>query len=389
MPLFEQKDKHSGMNANGEKIRRARSAAGLSQVELARRAGVSRQALGAIESGEYQPSVGVALRLARELGESVESLFGEGTDLRIEAKWAGEGRAPARARVALGRVNGRVVALPQPVSALSLAPAAGIVESESDSARRVSVEAFRSQAEIDSTVLLAGCDPAAAILSDWLARRRAPVRVVSLQCSSRAALRALVERRVHAAGMHIRDARTGEYNLAFARRMLGNRSAVFVNFASWEIGLAVPIGLRDRIRGVADLARQGVRMVNREPGSGARLALDDALSQLGVEAGALKGYDRELGGHLEVAAAIGAGQAQAGVTIRVAAEAYGLHFIPMREERYDLLIPQSEMELPAVGAMLEALNTSRFARELSELCGYDTSRTGTIIASGARVAGQN
>lgn len=386
MPLLGQKDKNSSMTANGEKVRRARMAAGLSQVELARRARVSRQALGAIESGEYQPSVAVALRIARELGESVESLFGDGADPGIEADWAGEGPPPARARVALGRVNGRVVALPQPVSALSLAPAAGIVESEGGSGKRVAVEAFRSQVEIDSTVLLAGCDPAAAILSDWLVRRRAPARVVALQCSSGAALRALVERRVHAAGMHIRDARTGEYNIAFARRILGNRRAVFVNFASWEIGLAVPMALRDRIRDVADLARQGVRMVNRERGSGARLALDEALAQLGVEARSLKGYERELGGHLEVAAAVGSGEAQAGVTIRVAAEAYGLHFIPMREERYDLLIPEREMEFPAVGAMLEALNTASFARELSALCGYDTSRTGTIIASGARIA---
>ncbi len=373
--------------STAEKIKHARIAAGLSQIELARRAGVSRQALGAIESGEYQPSVAVALRVARELGETVESLFGETASLHISANWAGEGRAPARARVALGRVNGRVVAVPQPVSALSLAPAAGIVERESD--RRVSVEAFRSEAEIDSTVLLAGCDPAVSILADWLVRRRAPVRVVSLQCSSRAALTALVERRVHAAGMHIRDPRTGEYNLAFARKMLGNRRMVFVNFASWETGLAVSAALSDRIRGAADLARHGVRIVNREPGSGARLALDDALSELGIEGRTIEGYRRELGGHLEVAAAVGAGEAQAGVTIRVAAEAYGLDFIPMREERYDLLIPEREMELPVVGAMLEALNSSRFARELSELCGYDTSRTGTIIASGARASGQD
>lgn len=370
-----------------EKIRRARIAGGLSQVELARRAGISRQALGAIESGEYQPSVTVALGIARELGESVEALFGETASPRVAANWAGEGRATARTRVALARVNGRVVAVPQPVSVLSLAPAGGIVEHETG--KRVSVEAFRSQAEIDSTVLLAGCDPAVAILADWLARHRAPVRVVSLQCSSRAALRALLERQVHAAGMHIRDPRTGEYNLAFARRMLGNRRMVFVNFASWEIGLATSTVLRDRVRSIADLTHHRVRIVNRELGSGARLALDDALSALGIETGAIEGYQRELGGHLEVAAAVGAGEAQAGVTIRVAAEAYGLDFVPMREERYDLLIPEREMELPVVTAMLEALNSSHFARELSELCGYDTSRTGTIIASGVRSSGQD
>ncbi len=368
-------------------IKRARIAARLNQIELARRAGISRQALGAIESGLYQPSVAVALRLAQELGETVESLFGESPSPSVAANWAGEGRAAPRTRVALARVNGRVVAIPQAAAALSLAPAAGIVERETDG--RVSVEVFRSQAEIESTVLLAGCDPAVAILADWLARRRAPVRVATLPCSSRASLNALVERRVHAAGMHLRDPRTGEYNVAFARRMLGNRRMVFVNFASWEVGLAVAAGLRDRIRNVADLVHHGVRIVNREQGSGARLALDDALSTLGVKGRTLHGYERELGGHLEVAAAVGAGEAQAGVTIRVAAEAYGLHFIALREERYDLLIPERETRSPAVGAMLDALNSSGFARELSELCGYDTSRTGTLIASGARAAGQD
>ncbi len=362
-------------------MRRAREAAGLSQMELARRAGISRQALGAIESGAYQPGVAVALRLARELGQTVESLFGASDDARISATWTGERRAAPGTRVALGRVNGRLVATPQPVATFSLAAAGGIVE-HGGKGRMVSVEAFRSPAEIDSTMLLAGCDPGVAILSDWLARHRSSVRIVALPCSSRAALKALADGRVNVAGTHIRDPRTGEYNLAQARRIVGDRKAMLVNFARWEMGLAVHPSRRERIRSVADLASRGIRIVNREAGSGARLALDEALSQSGVDANRLDGYGRELAGHLEVAAAISASEADCGVTIRVAAEANGLGFIPLREERYDLLIPESEMELPAVASALDALNSSHFARELSELCGYDTSRTGSVIASG-------
>lgn len=363
----------------GETLVRARSRAGLSQNELARRAGISRQALGAIESGLYNPSVAVALSLARELGESVETLFGGDKEPRVSAAWIGDdahrGPAPG-ARVALARVRGRLIATPQPLSAITLAPAAGLVGAAAG--KRVSVETFRSSEEIDSTLILAGCDPGTAILADWLMRRRAPVNVVTIGCSSRAALRALGEGRVHVAGVHLRDPRSGEYNVASVRKLLGAHRAALVNFASWEIGLCVRRG-EGALASVEELGRKGLRIVNREPGSGARHALDDVLARLGIDPAKVSGYRRELGGHLEVAAAVGMGDADAGVSIRIAAEAYGLGFIPIREERYDLVIPESEMEWGPVRAMLDALNSSGFSRALSELCAYDTRRTGSVI----------
>lgn len=362
-----------------EGLIRARKRIGISQGELARRTGISRQALGAIESGLYNPSVAVALGLARELGETVEGLFGGAKEPRVSATWIGDDahHAPAPgARVALGRVGGRLIATPQPLSAITLAPAAGLVGEAAG--RRVSVAAFRSRDEIDSTLLLAGCDPGAAILADWLMRRRSPVNLVTIGCSSRAALRALAQGRVHVAGVHLRDPKSGEYNVASTRKLLGNHRAALVNFASWEIGLCVRRG-PGAIGDLADLGRKGVRIVNREAGSGARHALDDVLARVGIDPADVSGYERELGGHLEVAAAVGMGDADAGVTIRIAAEAYGLDFVPIREERYDLVIPESEMEWGPVRVMLDALNSSGFSRELSELCAYDTRRTGSTV----------
>lgn len=358
---------------------RARTRIGVSQGELARRAGISRQALGAIESGLYNPSVAVALSLARELGETVESLFGADRESRVSATWIGDQdrHAPAAgARVALGRVKGRLIATPQPLSSITLASPAGLVGAAAG--RRVSVETFRSREEIDSTLLLAGCDPGTAILADWLMRRRSPVNLVTIGCSSRAALRALADGRVHVAGVHLRDPKSGEYNVASARKLLGSHRATLVNFAAWEIGLCVARGPAAIAR-LEDLGRTDITIVNREPGSGARHALDDVLSRMGVDPARVSGYGRELGGHLEVAAAIATGDADAGVTIRIAAQAYGLGFIPIREERYDLVIPESEMEWGPVRAMLDALNSSGFSRELSELCAYDTRRTGSAI----------
>jgi len=174
--------------------------------------------------------------------------------------------------------------------------------------------------------------------------------------------------------------KTGEYNLAAARGALGRRPTLLMNFARWELGLATAPGNPLGIRGFADLARERVRLVNREAGSGARLALDEAIRALKLKPPAITGYSREALGHLEVAAVIAVGDADLGVTIRVAAEAYGLGFIPIREERYDLAIPERESGLEPVRAMLDALASGAFAREVGELCAYDTRDMGKIVA---------
>jgi len=370
----------------GDRVRAARAARGITQLELARRAGISRQALGAIESGLYQPGVAVALSLARELGETVETLFTDNDEqqcARIDVPWSDPEMAPTESsahRVALARVAGRIVAVPQPAVQLGLSPAAGIADHVRR--KRAAVSTYWSRAEIDCTLLMAGCDPAVTILADWLARHRAPVTAVTLRCSSGKALTMLTKGGVHVAGVHLRDPKSGEYNLKSVQHALGGRSSMVVNFARWELGLAVASRNPLNIRGFADLIRPRLRIVNREIGSGARLALDEALKELGVKSQRIKGYTRELPGHLEVADAIASGQADAGVTIRVSAEAYGLTFISLREERYDLVVLEDECESGPVKAMLEALNSRRFAREINQLCAYDTDQMGEVIVQG-------
>jgi putative molybdopterin biosynthesis protein len=370
-------------------VRRARIALGLTQDELARRAGLSRQALGAIESGVYQPGVGVALALARELGDSVEALFGAPAEsAHLEADWmdapeapssAPDGAAgPSRRAVSLARVGGRLVALAQSPPAMRLAPAAGMLEHAEG--RHARVAAFRTAQEIDATLLVAGCDPAVTLLAEWMARHRPATALTPVTRGSQAALAALLEGQVHAAGVHLCDRKGGEYNLAAVRETLKRRRGVMVNFARWELGLGVRRGNPLELRSIADLARPGVRIANREPGSGARLVLDRALAELKIVPRRIAGYARELSGHLEVAAAIAAGEAEAGLTLRVAAEAWKLGFVPVREERYDLVILEREMDSPPVRAMLDALNSGSFANEVSRLCAYDTTRMGQVIA---------
>jgi molybdate-binding protein/DNA-binding XRE family transcriptional regulator len=363
-------------------VRAARRARNLSQGDLAKRSGISRQALGAIESKTYQPNVSVALAIARELGTTVEALFGDNREeiRHVRARWenGGAGAAGKHPRVALGRVGGKLVARPQAPVHLALAPAAGMVEHASRGGAEVA--SFRTDDEIDATLLIAGCDPAAALLTEWLARRRSPVSPVVLSCSSGKALHELLEGRAHIAGVHLRDPKSGDFNCGAVVRGLKRHPAVLVNFARWELGIATAPGNPLKLRGFADLTRAHLRIANRELGSGARAALDEAIGELSIGADSIEGYQREFAGHLEVAAAIAAGQADFGVTIRVAAEVYGLGFVPTREERYDLVILKRDLDTTPSKAILDALNSRGLAREVAQFCGYDTSQMGTILA---------
>jgi putative molybdopterin biosynthesis protein len=363
-------------------VRRARLARGLSVSELARQCGISRQAMGAIETNVYQPNVIVALSIARVFGVGVETLFGQSVDdiRSIEARWEGDTTSKSvrpRERVALARVRGKVVAVSQPSAGLTLSPPSGLLEEAKRGKARVSTTLSRN--DVDAILLIAGCDPAVSILTAWMARHRSPIQAIGLLCSSKKALTALAAGTVHAAGMHLRDPHSGEYNLAAVGRLAGGGPMVLVNFAQWELGIATAPGNPMGIRGFEDVTRRGIKIVNREQGSGARHALDEALEGLRLRGERIRGYEDEVGGHLEVAAAIATNRADAGVTIRVAADVYGLGFIATREERYDLVIPESEMSRLPVAAMLDALNSSLFSREVSQFCQYDTRRMGQVV----------
>jgi molybdate-binding protein/DNA-binding XRE family transcriptional regulator len=361
-------------------IRAVRTSRGLTQAQFAGQAGISRQALAAIESGAYLPNVAVAVKLARLAGKSVEELFGEveESEHRIDARWKRSPRTTVdRTRVVLARVNGKMVAMARPSASLTLPVSSGVCLKHTGSGAQVVTSMLDS--EIDATLVVAGCDPSVSMLIAWMARTGSRINAVSVPCSSGRALAGLADQSVHVAGAHLRDPKSGDYNLAQVRAA-GRGRICLINFARWEVGLATANGNPRGIRNYCDLGRSNIRIVNRERGAGARQVLDEALDEAGLKPNQIKGYQSEAGGHLEVAAAISEGHADTGVTIRVAAEAYGLGFIALREERYDLAIPEAELEATPVSRMLDALTSRRFAREVAELCAYDTARMGEEIA---------
>ncbi len=130
-------------------------------------------------------------------------------------------------------------------------------------------------------------------------------------------------------------------NLTDLRHRLGGLDCTVVTFAHWEEGIIVRQGNPKRIRTVADVARPTVRMINREKGSGARRLLDRELQSAGIPSARVKGYGDEVLSHLEVAARVKAGLADAGVGVRAAAAIHGLDFMPLQRERYDLIIPKT------------------------------------------------
>ena len=375
---------------DGTRLRLARQARGLSQQQLAGVAGVTRQAVSAVESGHSDPSLRVALGLARALGMTVEELFGPGEPGDpVLARPIAPVSAPG-SRVALATVGDTFVALPLDAdlaARLGFGAAGGLTvrgggtqgtqgaqgAQGTQGAQGISgvsgvQVAVRPIGPPRPTVVVAGCDPALPLLETPLALLDPPLAFAWWPCGSAEALRLAAAGLVHAAGVH----RVGPGEGGDSSGIPGG--AEVVGFASWREGLVVRPGAE--VRGLDDVARRGLRLVNREPGAQARTLLDRERLRLGLEPSQLAGYDSLAAGHLQVAAAIVGGLADAGVSSEPAALAYGLDFIPLAEERFDLLLPAKHAASREVQGLLKVLTSPWLLAQLASLPGYDAARCG-------------
>ncbi|PCC74758.1 transcriptional regulator of molybdate metabolism, XRE family [Nannocystis exedens] len=357
------------------RVRAVREARGLSQSELAAAASLSRQSVGAIEAGRATPAVDVALRLARALDCRVEELFAlAAAEARIEAEPA----EPVQAgRVALAHVGGRWVSYPLTGEAMRLAADAIVAEAPKRRGR-VQVELVRPRTEAQDNLIVMGCAAALGVLADRLSGRAGAGRVLWLPRSSTQALAALAAQRTHVAGVHLVDGRTGEANVPDVRKHTP-AAIVLITLARWEAGLLLAPGNPRKIRGAADLGRRGLRLVARETGSGSRRLLERELLRAGLSATLAEAAPVRASGHLEVAQAIASGAGEVGVATRDAAIAFGLEFVPLAEERYDLALPRALLADPRLVRFLEAMTSAAFRRELSSL-GYDVRGCGDRVA---------
>jgi putative molybdopterin biosynthesis protein len=292
-------------------------------------------------------------------------------------------------RVKVGRVGEKMIATPVGRGAgvlMSLVRADGLARipamSEGVGAgSELTVELFRSEKEIENTIVCIGShDNALDLLANILKRKHPRFSLSSAHVGSMGGLVALKRGEAHIAGSHLLDEETGEYNVPFIRRILGDTKVVLMNLVYRQQGLIVPRDNPKGIKGFHDLARRDVTFINRQGGAGTRLLTDKYLRELGISAGDVKGYDREEYTHMGVASAVLTGIADVGMGILAAARALGLDFIPLAKERYDLVIPADFMEKETVSALLEIIRVDQeFRSSVEGLGGYDTSDMGKIM----------
>ena len=354
---------------------------GLSAAWLAKAAGTSRQTIYAIEAGTYIPNTVVALRMARALETGVESLFtlgGEGPvpDLPSAhvALLPGSGLLEAGQPVQLCRIEERLVAsAPSPVR-WYLPVGDAIVAAPPGAGRKTKVHIYHPDGDFRNRILVAGCDPGISVLARHV--QPAGVQLVLAHRNSSRALALLKEGAVHIAGTHLQDERSGESNIPEIGRIFPKNRVAVISFAVWEEGILTARGNPKAVRGIEDLARKDVRLINREQGSGSRRLLDTHLKRLKIAAGAVAGYRDLASGHLAAAWQVRTGAADCCVATRAAARLLGLDFLPLASERYDLVIRRRHLDFPPMQALLDTLSRSSFRRELESAGGYDTRAAG-------------
>jgi molybdate-binding protein/DNA-binding XRE family transcriptional regulator len=423
------RDKSSAMGSLKNCVGRRRSGSGLRQQELAERVGISRQSLSTLEAGSSVPSAALALRLARVLGCKVEDLFWtDDVSTRIEAELAQEGtggagnaggakangnaektgsvegapvslspslkkgrRAPAkgsmksagRARVVLASLGGRWVAHPlNPASdAAYMTSADGVLD---DRPRKgstlVPVTLLGDEITARQTLLCAGCAPAFGLLAARASRTGPGDRVLWLERSSTRALDLLAKGHVHVAGAHLYDDETREFNVPFVAQRLPDRAMQIFNLARWEVGLVTAAGNPKGIRGMKDLAQGRTTFVRRQEGAAAQelavrlLRKEDLPTSLATDA-RLTAH-----GHGEVARLVALGVADTGMALATVARAHGLEFVPLAEERFDLIIAKEHASDPRIARLLETLSSRTFRREMESLGGHVARDAGKLIA---------
>jgi putative molybdopterin biosynthesis protein len=291
-------------------------------------------------------------------------------------------------RMKLGRVGGKLIATPLNrgagvVSSFVKADALFTVPMNTEgieAGEEIELELLKTEKEIENTLVVTGShDPLIDVAFD-LMRRRYPERYVSSShVGSMGGIMAIKRGEAHVAGIHLLDEGTGEYNKAYIDKYLKGQDIVRIRGVRRSQGLMIAKGNPLGIEGVEDLARDGLRYVNRQKGSGTRILLDYLLKKAGMDKDRIYGYDREELTHMSVAIQVATGSADCGMGIYSAAKIYGLDFIPICDEEYDFIAPAEYIDSKLVRDFLGIIGSEEFRDKLVELGGYSTEGCGTIL----------
>ncbi len=290
-------------------------------------------------------------------------------------------------RVRLGQVGGRLVAAPLARGSgmvSSFMKADGILEipqgSEGlEAGTEVSVRLLRPARELEHTLVVIGShDPLLDELADLLHQADPSAYMSSSHVGSMGGLMAIRRRETHMAGCHLLNEADGTYNTAILETQFPRGGVYQVECVGRTQGLMVAPGNPLGLTGFRDISRPGIRYVNRQKGSGTRILADYLCRKEGVDPAAVYGYDREEFTHTAVAAQIAGGTADAGMGILSAAKIYGLDFLPVCVEQYDLIVPDYAWDTPMVRQVLEILAGPAFRARLERLGGYTLDQPGRV-----------
>jgi molybdopterin molybdotransferase/putative molybdopterin biosynthesis protein len=289
-------------------------------------------------------------------------------------------------RVAVGKVGNKLLAAPLSRGAgviTSLVQADGLAliprgTQGLEAGAPVKVHLYRGRAEIEQTIFCIGShDLTLDLMAQFLAEQNR--RLASANVGSQGGLIALRRGEAHVAGSHLLDPETGEYNISYIRQYMPGIPVRVIALVGREQGLLVKRGNPKSIKSLADLTNPDVRFMNRQRGAGTRVLLDYHLNLMTIVPERIVGYSQEEYTHLGVAAAIASGRADCGLGIAAAAQALDLDFIPLFQERYDLVAPKQFAESDLLAPLFGLLVDRRFREAVSQLLGYDVSVMGNVI----------
>jgi len=291
-------------------------------------------------------------------------------------------------RVRMGSVGGRLMASPLSRGSgvvSSFMKADGILEVPQgaegfEAGEEVNVRLLSNEEKLRNTLVVIGShDPLLDELADMMHVEDGSVFMSSSHVGSMGGIMAIRRGEAHAAGCHLLDTETGEYNIAFMKKYFPKGGVKLVRCVGRQQGLMVAQGNPLDIQKFSDIAREGLRYVNRQKGSGTRILTDYLCKQEGLDTSVIYGYDREELTHTSVAAQIVSGSADAGMGIYSAAKLYDLDFIPICIEEYDLLIPDHAWETAQVQQLVATMKSEAFKEKILALGGYTVENPGEVI----------
>jgi molybdate-binding protein/DNA-binding XRE family transcriptional regulator len=338
-------------------LRDRRSRLGWSQEELARRSGLSRAGISAIETDRLIPSAAAALALAAALECRVEDVFRLRSGPQ-EVAWAWPPRREPCCYWHADVGDGRRL-YPAEATAQGVVPYDGVYRDGSCQPDE--------GGDPGRTLVMACCDPAVNLLAGELART-ADVRLIALPRPSRSALALLGQGLVHVAGVHLARADRPGGNAAIVKNELA-AGYTLLRVARWKEGIAFAPGLK--LPSIRAAIRSNLHWIGREDGSGARQCLDELL--IGRKAPRRLAAD-----HRGVAEAVRNGWADAGICLRLVSEEAGLDFLGVREEAYDLCFPEASCNDLRIRALLDVVRSPWYRKTLGRLPGYNSADTGEL-----------